>query len=147
MSAAGGAKPPLPALKSLLLCDQIIQEMGTQKKSLIGVFHNIQAPRFPCTHPTLALYASLTDAAGAYTIEVRLVHLATGNELASATLPPLEVRDRLAPAEICIQMQLLQFPAAGKYEVQLFANGDPIGARDFTVSQAEAQPPVEAEEF
>ena len=137
---SGGAgerrpRPPRPALKSLLLCDQIIQEAGTQKKSLIGVFHNIQAPRFPCTHPSLALYANLTDAAGTYTIEIRIVHLDTGNDLAKATLPPLEWRDRLAPAEICLQMQLLRFPAPGKYEVQLIANGDLVGTRDFSVSQ------------
>jgi hypothetical protein len=145
-AGSGGAgdrrpRPPSPALKSLLLCDQIIQEAGTQKKSLIGVFHNIQAANFPATHPSLALYANLTDAAGSYTIEVRIVHLDTGNDLAKAVLPTLQWADRLAPAEICLQMQLLRFPVPGKYEVQLLANGELVGTRDFSVSQA-ARPPA-----
>jgi hypothetical protein len=137
-----GGRPPKPALKSLLLCDQIIQEMGTQKKSLIGVFQNISPPRFPYVHPSLGLYASFTDAAGAYTIEVRVVNLSTDVTLTAATLPELQVHDRLAPAEICIQMQMLQFQAPGKYEVQLYANGEPIGSRDFTVSTPPPAPPA-----
>jgi hypothetical protein len=133
-------KAPRPSLKSLLLCDQIIHEAGTSKKSLIGVFHNITAAQFPCTHPMLSLYASLTDAAGAYQVEVRLVHLATQHQIARAPLPIMEVRDRLAPAEICVQLQLIEFPEPGKYEIQLSANGEDIGGRDFTVTQAQMPP-------
>lgn len=104
------------------------------------MFHNITAAQFPCTHPMLSLYASLTDASGAYEVEVRLVHLATQQEIARAPLPVMEVRDRLAPAEICVQLQLIQFPAPGKYEIQLSANGEDIGGRDFTVTQAQMPP-------
>ena len=39
----------------------------------------------------------------------RLVHLATQQEIARAPLPVMEVHDRLAPAEICVQLQLIEF--------------------------------------
>lgn len=135
-----GPRAPKPALKSLVLCDVIIQEAGTNKKSLVGIFHDITAATFPCFHPMMGLYANLADAAGEYHFEVRLVHLGTGEQIGRSPLPPVTVRDRLEPTEICVQIPMLKFPSAGKYEVQLHANGELVGSRDFTVHQVDQKP-------
>ena len=70
--------PVLPKVNSFLLCDYIIQEHRTGKKSLIGIFHNIIAGQFPFAHPSLFIYANLSDAMGTYDFEIRLLDLETG---------------------------------------------------------------------
>ena len=64
---------PHPSLNAMLLCDLTIREHGSGKISLIGVFENISAARFPVVHRALSVYAKLTDAEGDYTIRLELV--------------------------------------------------------------------------
>ncbi|MCI0339840.1 MAG: hypothetical protein L0216_01605 [Planctomycetales bacterium] len=130
-----GPRPPRPVVKSLLLCDTIIHDAATNKKSLIGVFHDMIAAQFPFQHPSLSLYANLADAAGEYALEVRLVNLSAAREVARHRLPPARIGDRLRPAEIAVQMVGVLFQDAGRYEIQLWANDELIGSRDFTVQK------------
>src|SRR2546428_106149 len=44
---------PHPSLNAMLLCDLTIREHGSGKISLIGVFENISAARFPVVHRAL----------------------------------------------------------------------------------------------
>ena len=46
-----GAMPPRPSVKAILICDQIIHEFGTNKKSLIGIFQDIHLAQFPFRFP------------------------------------------------------------------------------------------------
>jgi hypothetical protein len=124
---------PVPKVNAFLICDHIIQEVGTNKKSLIGIFHNINSPAFPCTHYSLSIYANLVDARGKYDVEIRLVELATGEVAGKAALPAFEVLDRLRPTEICIALQGLTFPRPGKYEFQFLGNDQIIAIKDFEV--------------
>ena len=64
---------PTPKTNAMLVCDYVITERGTNKKSLIGVFENIGAGTFPCTHFAMSIYIKLTDAQGAYQFRLELV--------------------------------------------------------------------------
>ncbi len=130
-----GPRPPRPVVKALLLCDTILHEPATNKKSLIGVFHNIFAGGFPVTHGSLGVYANLADAAGEYAVEVRIVNLSTGREIARPRLPSARATNRLEPMEIAVQMFGVVFPEPGRYEIQLWANEELIGGRDFLVQK------------
>ena len=66
---------PHPSLNAMLLCDLTIREHGTGKMSLIGIFENISAARFPVVHRALTVYAKLADAEGEYGIRLELVRL------------------------------------------------------------------------
>ena len=68
-------KPPKPIVNAMLVCDKVITETGTNKKSLIGIFENINAYKFPCIHHFLAVYIKLTDANGRYKFRLELVDL------------------------------------------------------------------------
>ena len=67
-------------------------------------------------------------------------HLAAHFAAPLLAAPLVSINTRLAPAEICVQLQMIVFPEPGKYEIQLTANGEPVGGRDFTVTQAQMPP-------
>jgi hypothetical protein len=112
---------PVPSVQAILLCEKIIEEAGTGKKSLIGIFTGISTVGFPC-QMAMAIYARLTDGEGVYHFRFDLVHLPTDKKVASATLPPLQSADRLSPMEVVVQIPAIQFAEPGKYEFQMYAN-------------------------
>ena len=63
-----------PICQALVVCDQIITDAATGKKTLVGIFNNLGASQFPCVHPRFCVYVALTNGHGEYTVELRLVH-------------------------------------------------------------------------
>ena len=66
---------PVPSVVAMLVCDQVISEQGTNKKSLIGVFDNFYSLVFPAALPRIAVYVKLADAQGDYLFKLRFVNL------------------------------------------------------------------------
>ena len=61
--------PPKPSLdRALLVCDMVIEDKTTNKKSLVGLFTHIWAMAFPFAPHKMGVYFSLTDAEGTYEI-------------------------------------------------------------------------------
>ena len=127
--------PVLPKVNSFLLCDYIIQEHRTGKKSLIGIFHNIVAASFPFIHPSLFIYANLSDAQGTYSFEIKLIDVNSQKIVGQGQIPNIEIQDRLKPVEIAMNIRQLTFPAPGKYEFQLFSNSELVECRDLWVTK------------
>ncbi len=127
--------PVIPKINSFLLCDYIIQEHRTGKKSLIGIFHNIVAGKFPFAHPSLFIYANLSDAQGIYDFEMKLIDLESQAVIGHGRIPKIEISDRLKPVEIAMNIRQLVFPNPGKYEFQLFANAELVECRDLWVTE------------
>ncbi|MFH1777349.1 MAG: hypothetical protein ABH952_07325, partial [Candidatus Omnitrophota bacterium] len=65
----------VPKINAMLLCDGIITEAGTNKKSLIGIFENISTQTFPCQHSQLSVYIKFTSAQGKYHFRLELVNI------------------------------------------------------------------------
>lgn len=109
----------IPSVVAMLVCDQVIMEYGTGKKSLIGIFENINAAVFPA--PTrLGIYAKLVDAEGDYKFLLRLVNLKDESKVAEILADGKGIR-REGAAELILNAGLV-FPEPGKYELQLYAN-------------------------
>ncbi len=123
----------LPVVKAFLVCDYVIHEQDTNKKSCIGIFHQINAPRFPCRHGQLAIYANITDALGEYVFQLTLANLKDGGEIGNGSTPPLRIPDRLQTAELAFRLQNIVFPEPGKYEFRLVANDEQIAQKIVTV--------------
>jgi hypothetical protein len=122
-------------VKAFLICDYVIHEQGSNKKSLIGVFHHIGARRFPCRHGQLAIYANITNAKGDYVFRLSLANLKDGTEIGHGETPPLKIADRLQTAELAFRLQNLVFPEAGQYEFHLFANDELIAQKELGVGE------------
>lgn len=128
---------PIPSVLALLLCDQVITDAETNKKSLIGVFENINAPNFPVQVPSMALYAKLADAEGMYDLKVRVVRLRDESLVGEIELKSAETKDHLQPVDLVLKINGLLFPEPGKYEFQLFANEIYLGRITMHASQIE----------
>jgi hypothetical protein len=136
-----GSKQPQPVLKAFLVCDQIIHDAQTGKKSLIGVFHELRADRFPALHPALWIYANITDARGNYDFEIRMVEVGRNDVMGSGRPPPIEISGPLQTTELSAQLRNVALPRAGTYEFQLSANGELIATKAISVMQVNPQGP------
>jgi hypothetical protein len=122
-----------PSVQALLVCDQIIEDSLTKKKSLIGIFTHLQAVAFPFQHQQMGLYFCLTDAEGAYTFDIDLTYLNDEHLIFRATLPNIVIDDRLQISDFGINIPSLIFPAPGRYEFRLRMEGHLIAQKDFHV--------------
>jgi len=111
----------VPTVLALLLCDQIIIDAQTNKKSLIGVFENLNSFAYPA-NIRLAVYARLRDAQGTYNFTVRVVSLKDESVVSNIEINRVSVADPLHSVDLAFNMIGLEFREAGKYEFQLYAN-------------------------
>lgn len=126
--------PPLPVVKAFLVCDQVIHDAQTGKKSLIGLFHEIKAARFPTVRQELWIYANLTDAHGPYTFQIRIVDVETGTILGSGEPPSITIADPRMTTELSAQLRGVGLPRTGLFEFQLLANGSLAATKAIRVS-------------
>lgn len=121
-------------LNAMLLCDSIITEKNTNKKSLIGIFENINALKFPCTHYFLSIYIKLTGAKGSYKFRLELVDLEENVVIGKGETPEtLNIDDPLKTFELVFEMAKLTFGHPGKYEFRIYANNNILGQKTFQV--------------
>jgi len=126
-----------PSVQAFLVCDTVIVDSQTGKKSLIGTFTHLWAPRFPCQHHQMGVYFCLTDAEGDYEFELQLVFLDEDKIVGKATLSPFTIKNRLEIHDFGVNIPSMVFPGPGRYEFRLKANGYFITHKDFDVIQQE----------
>jgi hypothetical protein len=132
------ADAPVPTLVAMLLCDTVIQDAQTTKKSLIGIFAQVNAFQFP-TVVNATVFARLADAEGKYKFRLDVVNLTENKpvlNLPSAT--DLEAPDQLKFVELVFQIQGLPVTSPGKYEFQLWANDAYLGRTTMDAVQVSA---------
>ena len=126
----------VPKANAMLICDYVITERGTNKKSLIGVFENIGAVQFPCTHFQLSVYIKLTDAQGHYRFRLELIDLKNDTVIAKSEMPEaIQIPNPLITHELVFNLRGLQFPHAGEYEFRIFSNDRIFGQKSFVVNE------------
>jgi len=126
-----------PSVQAFLVCDTVIVDSQTGKKSLIGTFTHLWAPRFPCQHHQMGVYFCLTDAEGEYEFELQLIYLDQDTLVGKATLSPFTIKNRLEIHDFGVNIPSLVFPGPGRYEFRLYASGHFITHKDFDVIQQE----------
>ena len=112
---------PIPSVLAILLCDRIITEEGTNKKTLVGIFQNLRAAKIP-TAREMAFYAHLTDAEGKYKFRVEIVRLNDNQTIGRIETKEVGFTDRLAPVDLAMNLPPVPFDQVGRYEFQLYAN-------------------------
>ena len=127
---------PVPKTNAMLICDQVVTEQGTNKKSLIGIFEHIGAAQFPATHHSMSIYVKLTDAQGSYRFRLVLFDLNDDKTITDCTMPDgVHVESPLHSHELVFNLKGLQFPHPGEYEFRIFANDRIFGQKKFVVSE------------
>ena len=112
---------PIPTLLAFIVCDTVIQDAATQKRTLVGVFDRIASPKVPFPINNLGLYAKLVEGSGSYEMKVRLVNLKDES-------PVMEIKAAVQwnepdkPMELGINFAGIPVTEFGTYEFQLYAN-------------------------
>ena len=130
------AEASKPKAKAMLICDSVITERGTNKKSLIGVFESINALKFPHIHHFLAVYTKITEARGSYKFRLELMDLQKNIILGKGEIPENIVLDNpLGTHELVFNLGGLKFVHPGEYEFRIFANDKIFEQKAFLVKQ------------
>ena len=87
---------------NIILSDGAIRELGTNKISFIGTFHNFNCPHFPFQSPPFFVTVSLTNLRGKlerFKIAIRIEHKASNLVAASAAI--VEIPDLVRVGGAC----------------------------------------------
>lgn len=116
------AESTVPSVVAMLICDQVIIELGTNKKNLIGVFDNFYSLVYPALLQRVAIYVKLADAQGDYLFKLRFVNLRDESLVAEIGIQA-KITDRTEHSELALNFSV-PVPAEGKYEFQLYAGDE-----------------------
>jgi hypothetical protein len=124
--------PQRPSAVSLMLCDQVVFEQGTQKPYLLGVFTGVAADTFPTAPQRLDVFAALTDGLGDIRMTLVVVHLETNQEVYAQQMT-VHLPDPLRVVNLRFRVRQLTFDAAGTYLFALTVDDQEIAARRIRV--------------
>jgi hypothetical protein len=129
---------PSPTGLAIVICDQIIEDKLTGKKSLIGIFNQIGTQSFPCRHPQLCVFVSLTEGRGQCAARLRIIHDETNHVVAEVN-GNIQFPDVHVVVELNFNLVGLVFPEPGMYSIEFYCDDALILERRFHV--VKIQPP------
>jgi len=136
---------PAPTGIAIVICDQIIEDKLTGKKSLIGIFNQIATQSFPCRHPQVCVFVSLTEGRGQCAARLRIVHDESDHVVAEVN-GNIQFPDVHMVVELNFSLVGLVFPEPGVYAIEFYCDDALVLERRFQVSHikpAQGPPPAE----
>ena len=130
---------PTPVPVAFLVCDKVIIEADSGKRTIVGVFDQVEISEFPAVCGPIWLYISVIDCEGDYSNLIEYVQVSTQKVLAQANGTTTS-----ANRQVCVDLVLpwpqLPLPEAGEYEFRFWMNGKFISrTRVSVVSHAETE--------
>jgi len=123
-----------PQLLAWLLCDGVHVDPSSGKHTILGVFSNIMAKRFPVVHPHMVWFMTLTDvAAGSHSMRISLGLDPT--DLKSLIERPFESQGPLVRINLINEIRNLSFPQGGEYSILIEIDDEPLLATSITVAE------------
>jgi hypothetical protein len=126
--------PQRPSAISLMLCDQVVFEQGTQKPYLLGVFTGVATDEFPTAPQRFDVFAALTDGVGAVTMTLSVTHLDNNQEIYAQRMK-VGFPDPLRVVNLRFRVRRLIYDVPGSYLFALTVDGQEIAARRVRVYQ------------
>lgn len=134
------AKPPAPLVQAFVVCRKISKHPETKETMLVAPFSAFTPPEYPASM-TFSVYAHLTSARGRYAISLQLEDVDGEVVWAWDTPKPVEESDPLKHHRITLTNIVVAFPRAGRYSLNILANGDELSRHVLMARLAsEAQP-------
>jgi hypothetical protein len=122
-----------PEVLAMILCDLIITDVESNKKSLIGLFDRVESAAMPCVVNELHVYLSLTDGHGSLPVAIACVAVDEGEELFRGHAE-VEFADPLQVVELHFVFPSAQFPRPGEYRFQFLTDDVVLLERKFFVT-------------
>jgi hypothetical protein len=115
-----------PAINFTIICDDIRQEEGG-KISLMGLFENIYATRFPAVHPRLAILTEWGEGKGEFEIKTKILSpdrkIVLRETASQIKLSGANIKHR----DISVHLNL-EFKTPGVYWIENYLDGEMINS-------------------
>jgi len=121
-----------PIAEALIICDEIINEAGTNKKSLIGTFNSIASVDFPTQHPKICVYAAMSSGRGEMPAELRCVRVEDQVEIFKAA-GMIQFADPNQVVEMSFNFRNVVFERPALYTFELLAGDEVLLEKRFHV--------------
>ncbi len=115
----------IPTVLGLLVCEQVVVEERSHNVTLVNCFTRRNVEAFPSERQRFAVFAALTDGLGDVEIKLVVQRLETQQEIYQESRG-LRFADRLQEVRFLFRVTTCAFPAAGPYDVILFADGSEL---------------------
>ncbi len=125
-----------PLVEAFILCDELISEEGTNKKSLIGTFNSIVSTEFPTQHPKICVYVAMANGQGGMKGELRCVRMEDQAEMFKAS-GTMQFADPNQVVEIGFSFRNIVFERPGLYTFELLADDELLTEKRFHVLAAQ----------
>ncbi len=123
-----------PQLLAWLLCDAVHIDPGSGKHTILGVFSNIMAKRFPVVHPHMVWFMTLTDvAAGPHVMKISMGLDPTDPK--PLIERPFESQGPLARINLINEIRNLSFQQPGEYSILIEIDDEPLLATSLMVAE------------
>jgi hypothetical protein len=120
----------------IIICREAFTAAGTNNLSLINIFTQITADRFPFQFSRFALVANFdAEAGGSHVLKTLLVD-PSGKQLTSTDVP---VSMNPGNMQVIANFEQLQFPVPGAYTFRIFIDDHPLGAQVLDVKPGVAR--------
>lgn len=123
-------KPKLIPL-SMIICDTVIEDRKTGKKTLVGLFNKINARNVPVTITSFNVYIALTEGNGIY--ESKLKCLKDEKHVLEIE-GPVDFHSPRQIVEMNYTLRNIVFPEYGEYRIELLCNDTLVISRKFNIS-------------
>lgn len=120
---------------AMIICDEVVEDKRTDKKSLIGLFNQILTNKVPAVHKKMHVYFSLTNGRGNYRTILQYSYLPEMKVLGQIH-GEVSFHDPNAILECDFELVDVLFPKEGKYNFQILVNDRPIIERIFEVKKS-----------
>lgn len=129
------AKKPSPIVLTMIICDTVIEDKLTNKKTLVGLFNRITSPKVPCVHPRMNVFLSMTEGIiGEYNGRLICIN-AEDNGVIFDTSGPVNFADIKEVIEFNFELCGIVFPKYGEYRFEFLCDDELLKSRRFTVTE------------
>jgi hypothetical protein len=127
-----------PIAQALVVCDTVIEDKGSGKTSLIGIFNGITTGAFPFQINEICVYAALTNGHGLSQMALRCVRLNDDFETFQ-TFGSITFRDPNTVVELVFRLRGVPFPTPGLYAFELTCGDQHLIEKRFNVMQLDTR--------
>ena len=122
-----------PQLLAWLTCDGAHVDPGSGKYTILGIFSNIRAHRFPVTHPFMVWFLTITDvAAGQHKLKISMGLDPT--QMKPLLDRPFESQSPLHRINLINEIRNLTFSQPGDYSILVEIDDEPLLATSLAVT-------------
>ncbi len=119
-----------PRCISIIICEQVIEDVRTRNKSLIGCFNGIEVQSLPALHPKMYVVVALTGGRGINQIRLRITS-ASGTQFEATG--EVQFEGPMGVTELVFELLGLPLREPGEYEVAVHCGHPMLASRTFSV--------------